>query len=221
MSENILEKLFDSSAKVRLLKLFLRNETTQFPLEDIKRRTQLEGHGLSKELTTLQEIGFVQTATQRRVLPPVIVKVKSKKKGKKPQKVSLRRSVKEKVYSVNPSFIFYQELRNLVLSSSPASKNSVATRLKRVGRIKMIALSGIFIKPDRENLRTDLLIVGDDVSEKKLANVIRNLEAEAGADLQYSLLTSDEYYYRIKMFDRFLLDVLERPHEKIVNKLKD
>ena len=75
------------------------------------------------------------------------------------------------------------------------------------------------MRPDRELSRTDLLIVGDDVSEKRFVNFMKQLEAEAGCEIQYSLLTSDEFAYRRKMLDRFLRDVIERPNEVLVNKL--
>ena len=86
--------------------------------------------------------------------------------------------------------------------------------------MKLVVLSGVFLKPDRELSRTDLLIVGDYVSEKRFQGFLKQLEAEVGCEIQYSLLSSEEFEYRHKMMDRFLRDILERPHEMLINKLK-
>ncbi|MBI2463000.1 MAG: hypothetical protein HYV65_02070 [Candidatus Spechtbacteria bacterium] len=219
MPEEILEKLFDSAVKVRLLKLFMRNENSVFTLNEIKDRIQLEGPGVHHALDNLREIGFLHVVARKKKNAKSVVKTTGK--GKKGKKIKIEITSREKFFSLNPSFVFYNELRNLVLKSSPASKKRIAERIKRLGRVKMAVLSGIFLKPERENLHTDIFIVGDDMSEKKVANFIRALEADVGTELLYSVLSSDEYFYRTKMFDRFLLDIFENPHEKIINRFKE
>jgi len=107
-----------------------------------------------------------------------------------------------------------------ILKSSPASKGRMVKRIKGLGRIKLVVLSGVFLKPDRELARTDILVVGDGVSDKRFHNFLKQLEAEVGCEIQYSLLNSEEFRYRHEMMDRFLRDILERPHEMLINKLK-
>lgn len=198
MSDQILEKLFESHAKVRILKLFLRNEKSKFTTAEIKTRTQLDHRSVIIALEKLREAGVLKAYTH------------FGKKGK---------SKDEKTYYINPSFIFVNEMRSLVLKSSPASKSRILKRIKGTGRIKLLILSGIFLKPDRELSRTDLLVVGDDMSEKKFYKFLKELEAEVGCELQYSLLNSEEFTYRRKMLDRFLRDIFDRPHEVLINKL--
>ena len=86
----------------------------------------------------------------------------------------------------------------------------------------MVILSGIFL--DAENSRVDMLIVADNVNnsekQRKVSQFFRDLEAEVGKEIDYVLLTTEEFKYRHNMFDRFILDVLEKPHEKLINKLK-
>lgn len=197
MSDQILEKLFESPAKVRVLKLFLRNEKSKFTTSEIKKRTQLDSRSVITALDKLRDAGVLKAYSH----------FGKKKKGKE-----------EKTYYINPSFIFVNEMRSLVLKSSPASKSRILKRIKGTGRVKLLVLSGIFLKPDRELSRTDLLVVGDDMSEKKFYKFLKQLEAEVGCELQYSLLNSDEFSYRRKMLDRFLRDVMERPHEVLINK---
>jgi hypothetical protein len=203
MSDQILEQLFESHPKVRLLKLFLRNQKSKFTIHDAKERAQLDARTTESTLEKLRKAGVLKSYTRKPVKRP---------KNKAASKLA-------KTYFINPSFMFFDELRGLVLKSSPASKSRILKRIKGLGRIKLVALSGIFMKPDRELSRTDILIVGDYISEKRFGNFIKQLEAEAGCEIHYSLLTSDEFSYRWKMLDRFLLDILERPNEILINKL--
>ncbi|OGZ60809.1 MAG: hypothetical protein A2919_01360 [Candidatus Spechtbacteria bacterium RIFCSPLOWO2_01_FULL_43_12] len=193
MSQRVLEKLFDSPSKLRLLKLFLRNPDEKFPLSEIRKRTMLSTPAIKRELVKLGEIKMVKNL---------------KKKGSS-----------DRNYYLNHEFSFLKELQNLILKSSPADEKKMLGKIKGLGRVKVAILSGIFMKPDRENSRTDILLVCNDVNEKKLNNFMQNLEAEAGIELQYTVLTTDEFSYRYSMFDRFLLDVLEKPHKKLLNKL--
>lgn len=201
MQGQILEQLFESPSKVRLLKLFLRNQKAKFTTAEVRARAQLDVRSAQTALEKLRSAGIIKSYTKKNAKP----------RGKK--------GIHEKTYFINPSFIFFEELRNLVLKSSPASKTRIVKRMKGLGRIKLLVLSGIFMKPDRALSRTDILVVGDDVSQKRFENFLKQLEAEVGCEIQYSLLTSDEFHYRYELLDRFLRDILERPNEILINKL--
>ena len=214
MSDQILEQLFESSAKVRLLKLYLRNQKSKFTMREPRDRAQIDSRTAENALERLRKAGVLKSYARRLSLAVSAKKKASTKTGRK--KVTIKT---EKTYFINPSFMFFDELRGLVLKSSPASKSRILKRIRGLGRIKLLILSGIFMRPDRELSRTDILIVGDDVSEKRFKNFIRQLEAEAGCEIQYSLLTSEEFIYRRKMLDRFLRDIIDRPNEVLIDKL--
>ena len=190
MAKEILEQLFDSLVKVRLLKLFLRNTNSFFELSEIIKRTKSNASACKSQIKKLENIKLIN----------------SKIKGKK------------KIYSINPDFDFYNELKTLVLKSSPASKEKILKRLRGLGRINLAILSGIFV--NAENTRVDILVVGDNIKEKKLSIFLKDLEAEVGKEIDYVVLSTKDFKYRYDMFDRFIRDVLEKPHEKLINKLK-
>jgi len=190
MSKEILEQLFDSLVKVRLLKLFLRNPDSAFELSEIAKKIKSDLSICRRQINKLESINFINS------------RIKKKKKN----------------YSVNQDFDFYNELRTLVLKSSPASKKKILRRLKDLGKINLAILSGIFI--DADNARVDLLVVGDSIKQKKLSNFLKDLEAEIGKEVDYVVLSTKDFKYRHDMFDRFIRDVLEKPHEKLINKLK-
>jgi len=189
MSKEILEQLFDSLIKVRLLKLFFRNSTSSFELSEIARRIKSDSAACRRQVNKLESISLLN------------VKIKSKKKN----------------YSINHNFDFYNELKTLVLKSSPASKNKILKRLKDLGKINLALLSGIFV--NAENTRVDLLVVGDNIKQQKLSVFLKDLEAETGKEIDYVVLSTQDFKYRFDMFDRFIRDVLEKPNEKLINKL--
>lgn len=197
MTQQILENLFDSQTKVRLLKLFLRNPDKFFHQKDISRRIQSNSRLVNRQIKGLLKIGFIKKKTQRK-------KTKNTRPGI--------------YFAINPDFDFYHELRSLVLKSSPASKEKILKRVQKLGRIKLLLLAGIFL--NSENSRVDLFIVGDYISQRKLNSFLKDLESEVGKDIEFATMTSKEFYYRYHMFDRFVHDILEKPNEKLVNKLR-
>jgi hypothetical protein len=78
----------------------------------------------------------------------------------------------------------------------------------------MLVLAGAFIK--EPNSRLDILAVGDSINQKKFEQVVRSLESEIGKELKYSAFTTDEFRYRISMYDKLVCDVFDFPHEIVV-----
>ncbi len=190
MSKEILEQLFDSPIKVKLLKLFLRNPEESFRLKGIVKRVKSDVRACRRQIKKLENIDLLSSRVKGNI----------------------------KFYFINPDFDFYKELKTLVLKSSPASREKMLSRLKGLGIIKLAVISGIFL--NLENSRIDLLIVGDRMKKKKLTNFLRDLEAEVGKEIDYVVFSTEDFNYRYDMFDRFLRDILEKPHEKLINKLK-
>lgn len=188
MSREILEQLFDSPIKVRLLKLFLRNPKQSYNLTEIGQRVRASSATCKKQAERLASIRLL----------------------------SARNKGGQKFYSANEQFDFYNELGTLVLKSSPASKKKILRDVKKLGRISMLVLSGVFV--DADNTRADLMLVGDGIRDKEMNTFIGNLEAEVGKEINYVVMTAENFKYRYEMFDRFIRDVLEKPHETLINK---
>ena len=71
-----------------------------------------------------------------------------------------------------------------------------------------------------DNTRVDIMVVGDDIDFKRFSDFIKRLEGDLGVELRYVVLGTEEFRYRFDMFDRFVHDILEYPHRKVINKLK-
>ena len=199
MSEQILEHLFDSPVKVSLLKLFLRNPDRFFSLDEIISKTQASPRIARRQVKNLESIHFLK-----------FKKVKTNRK----------KNIKGGIYfSVNQKFAFFNELRTLVLKSSSASKEKMLKKISKLGRIRLALVSGILLDSESGS-RVDLFLVGDDISERSLKRFLAEMEAEMGKEIQYASMDTKEFEYRYHMFDRFVHDILEKPHEKLINKIR-
>jgi len=199
--DQILEKLFESIPKVRLLRLFIHNPEQAYSLADIVGRTQVRPPIAKKELGKLMAAGIVKQKTSR---------IATGGKGAAHHK-------KVQIFQLNEIFPLLTELRDLVIKSSVASRKNILRQIKGIGRVKLAVLSGVFI--NSETARTDLLIVGDDIKRGRLESFLARTESELGKSVQHTLMDTEEFKYRLDMYDRFLRDILEYPHEKLINRL--
>ena len=122
-----------------------------------------------------------------------------------------------RLYRFNTDLAFANELRHLVLKLSPPAFAHIEKALKKIGRLKLAVLTGVFLS--LENSRVDVLVVGDDIDFKKFNNFVKQLETQFGAELRYVALGVEEFLYRYDMMDRFVFDILEAPHKKLINRL--
>ncbi len=197
-----LEKLFGSSARVKTLKFFLFNTKEIFEKSTIASRTKISSSNLQKELNLLEKIGLIKKRSF------FIVK---EKRGGKIQKI------KTKGYETVLEHKLFTSLQNLLVKNSPMSSNALIQKLSRHGKLKLVIGAGVFIQdPDS---RIDLLIVGDDVKESTLKNTIATLESEIGKQLRYTVLTVQDFKYRLGVYDRLVRDILDYPHQIFLDRI--
>lgn len=120
-------------------------------------------------------------------------------------------------FSISYKFPYLNEVKGLVLKFPPVSDEFLQQEAKKMGQVKLLIIAGMLVHAQKA--RTEIVVVGDRITEKKAERFLRSVEAQAGKELRYVLLTNDEFLYRKKMFDRFVLDVLELSHKKVINKL--
>ncbi|MEK7598414.1 MAG: hypothetical protein AAB487_01625 [Patescibacteria group bacterium] len=188
MSE-ILENLFGSKSKSRLLRFFLQNPEHEYALQEIAKRNMLKTSAVRGELENLRKIRFI---------------LKRRKKGKNS-------------YLLNQKFAFYPELKNLISKDNIYPQSKSLSRVKDIGNIKLAAISGAFINYHKS--KADMILVGDGISRAKLKNLMNGLEAEIGKEIDFVLMSGEEFKYRLNMLDKFILEFLEGPHEEIINKI--
>ena len=202
----ILEKLFSSSARVKIIRLFLLNPETLFGFREISRRTKVSSRSLRREILVLKKINFI---AQKEEKIDELIKLKNGKIKNRKKKIQGLR--------LNSLFPFLQPLKNLVVTAAPLDKEKLIKKLNSIGRMKLIILSGVFTQS--EDSKVDLLLAGDSIRRSALERLLKRIEAETGKEITYAAFSTNEFLYRFGMYDRFVRDVLDYHHEKILNKL--
>jgi len=202
MSVGVLEKLFSSGTLVKVMRLFLFNESTPHDIDDVVNRTKSRRQDVKYEISLLEDIGFLK----KRIF---YKDVQTKNKKRKPKKKKVRGWI------LNPSFAYLPQLRALLVNKQLLDKKVMKAKLQKVGNVKLILAAGVFVQD--ADARLDLLVVADKVRPAGLHAVVKGLEALIGAELRYALFGGDDFRYRMSVRDRLLRDVFDRPYTQVVN----
>jgi hypothetical protein len=192
---DILAKLFGGQARVRIMRLFLLN-SNNFDIAEIISRSRVTKANVRKELNALISLGFIKQKS---------VTKEGARGGKK----------KVTAWSLNPFFPYLQPIREILIDPDLLIQEDLTQRFKQIGKIKLLIVSGVFI--GEEKSRADLLIVGDKLKRNLLTQVVKGLEAEIGKELNYVVFDSEEFKYRLSMYDKLVCDIIDEPHEKLLD----
>lgn len=187
-----LSKLFGSEAKVKIMRLFLFNPETVFDTGEISERAKVEPPKVRREISNLEKMGLVKR------------RVSNKKKN-------------GHGFVLETQFPYLLQLQNFLINIEPLQPKEIIRKVSKVGNIKLIIIAGVFLQEPES--RADLVIVGDAVKKSNLENLMKTLEAEIGKELRYVYFTTEDFKYRISMFDKLIRDILDYPHKKILNKI--
>jgi len=119
-----------------------------------------------------------------------------------------------KDWSFDSSFRYAKTFEALFVGSDTLDDETIINNFKKVGRVKLLVIAGIFIK--NKDTRLDLLIVGDKLKRGKIEEEIRKLEAEIGVELRYAIFDTKEFVYRLNMYDKLIRDVFDFPHRVVL-----
>jgi len=191
-----LSKLFGGQARVRIMRLFLLNNESNFEIEDIVSRSRVMKANARKEVNVLSAINFIKQK--------IVTKEGYHKKKKKVT-----------VWSLNSSFQHLKSIRDILIEPSLLLQENLPERFKQIGKIKLMVVSGVFIGDSKS--RADLLIVGDKLKKNVLQQIVKSLEAEIGKELDYAVFDTKEFKYRLEMYDKLICDMIDLPHEKLID----
>ena len=184
-----LSRLFGNPARLKLLRLFLFNDDTVFTPQDVAFRSRTSKDITRKELHLLLSTG--------------VIKKRTSKQGSG--------------YTANKRFGHYEALSIFLRTTTDVSDAAILATLRKAGTLRVVALSGLFtgaIEP-----KVDLLVVGDKLEERPLASAIHSLEAELGRELRFASFTTEEFKYRVGVYDRLIRDVFDYPHRTILDRI--
>ena len=197
--------LFGTPARVKLMRLFLFNTGRNYDLKDLCDRSKTSISIAKKELGLLEKVRLVNSK--------LFIKITFREKDGK--KFEIKKKVKG--WILNDDFVYINALRTFLLTTRNLEHNRILQKLSTSGKLKLVILAGVFIN-DPES-RVDIFVVGDKLSKGALANAIKNLESEIGKELNYAFFETDDFKYRIGVYDKLVRDILDYPHKVLLDKL--
>ncbi len=187
---NILEKLMGGNPRMKLMRLFLFNPQTSFLHQDMAERAKISSDKLKKELAFLHGVRMIKKA----------------KKGSG-----------KNAWSLNDKFPFLAEFQRLLLETSLLNRTELVKKISKAGRIKTLILTGLFTEIWEAQI--DMLIIADGVKSSALDAAIKGIEAEVGREIRYCALDTTDFKYRLGVGDRLIRDVLDYPHEVVLDRI--
>ena len=201
----MLEHLFGSKTRVKLLSLFLRNPNEPMYVRELTRRIETQINAVRRELANLSKLGLISESEAK-------LEDRESSGGKK------RPGVKRRYYIINKDFPLLADMTSLVVKAQLLLENRLDREIAKLGQVRYLALLGLFI--GKSKAPVDLFIVGE-VGREALQKLIADMERDLGAEINFSLMTSDEYKYRKDMTDKFLYAILEAPKNVLIDRLAE
>lgn len=183
----MLEDIVISRVRVKLLELFLSHPEKIFHVREMVRQTNEEINAVRRELAHMEKAGMV---------------------SKEPRANRL-------YYSFRHDYPLYFELLELIAKTKGLGLDILKNKAK-LGKIKFAMLSGRFIRSKMvpsENV--DLLVVGNIVLPE-LAQIVKNEEVRRDKEINYTVMTQDEFEFRKSRRDPFILEILQGSRVMII-----
>lgn len=191
----MIDALFGSKTRVKLLHLFLNNPGTSFYVREITRLVDEQINSVRRELSNMMSVGIITSDTSDNKL----------------------------YYQVNQRYEHYVALRAIFSDQSAHKTNSTTIQVpngdwqplvKDLPNLRIAIAAGMLIKGSIS--KVDLLLVGD-TSPVRIKKVISAIEKAEGRELSYSTLPYDEFYYRLSVRDKFITEILNSNHLVVVD----
>jgi len=171
--------LITSKSRVKVLNVFLANPTEMYHVRELVRRTGDEINAVRRELSFLEKKGVLEREPRANRV----------------------------YYFLAKSYPFYYDLLRLGAKTIGLGGEVVKNRVK-LGKIKYAMFSGRFLRKMKEQPdEVDFLIVGN-VVLPELALLIREEEKRLNTEINYTVMTEEEFDFRKKKRDPFIISIL-------------
>ena len=196
----MIDALFGSKTRVKLLHLFLNNPGQPFYVREITRKIDEQINSVRRELSNMLDIGIITSDSADNKL----------------------------YYQVNQRYEYYIPLRSIFNNSLMNQKNQALTQddtfddkygstLREIAGLRLVIFAGVLVRGSTSPV--DAIFVGN-ITASKIKSLVSEIEKNEGREINYSLLSYDEFYYRLSVRDKFITEILNSKHNVIVDKDK-
>jgi hypothetical protein len=176
----MLADLITSQSRIKLLNIFLAEPSGMFHVRELVRKTGDEINAVRRELLFLEKKGILNREPRANRV----------------------------YYSLSKNYPFYFDLIRIGSKVTGLGDAILKNRVK-IGRIKYAMFSGRFVRRlEKGSTDVDFVIVGTIVLPE-LAVLIREEEKRLGREINYTVMTEEEFAFRKKKRDPFILSVLQ------------
>ena len=195
----MLEKLFGSNSRVKILKLFLLNPAEKFYIRQLSRNLKLQLNSVRRELENLEKFGILTSDMKNEE------EINGEREAVRASS-SPAGGQEKKYFRANPNFVLFDEIKALIVKAQILYEKDFVKKLNSIGKVKLLVLTGIFV--NNPSTLIDILIVGK-INKPKLIKLIRELEDELGKEINFTVFDNQEFKYRRDITDIFLYGILD------------
>lgn len=191
----MIEQLFGSKTRVKLLQLFYSNPNRSFYVREITRKIDEQINSVRRELSNLLNIGIITSDNTNNKL----------------------------YYEVNQKYEYYEPFsiifggatkKKTTRKTTAATTPSEEDELKALGHVDLAVYTGQFTRD--ESTGVDLVLVGD-VNMNAVTKYIAELEAKEGKDIRYTVMKLADFKYRQQIKDRFVSQLTKAKKQVLVD----
>lgn len=184
----MLEDLTVSKVRVKLLRLFFSNPAELYHVRGLVRKIEEEINAVRRELSHLETAGLLKKEHRGNRL----------------------------YYWLDHRYPLFRELLIIVAKETGLGEQIIKNK-GRIGRISFCVFSGRFVKraERKETEEVEVLIVGD-IIMAELAALIKAEEERRGQEINYTVMSDEEFDFRKKRRDPFLLGILYKSKVMII-----
>ncbi len=193
----MIDALFGSKTRVKLLHLFLNNPGQSFYVREITRKIDEQINSVRRELSNMLEIGVITSDSADNKL----------------------------YYQVNQRYDYYIPLRAIFgdkltnevvtpITAASVAADDYSAAIRSISGLRVALFSGVLVRGS--NSSVDILLVGNPLAAKVKA-AIKVIEKGEGREINYSVLSYDEFYYRLSIRDRFITEILNGKYTIVID----
>lgn len=191
----MIDALFGSKTRVKLLHLFLNNPGKSFYVREITRLIDEQINSVRRELSNMLNVGIITSETDDNKL----------------------------YYEVNQRYEYYVPLRAIFADEQVQAKPAVAQSATRqawtslfeqLPGARLVVMAGVLVRGSASSI--DVLVVGD-VPAAKAKTAIKAAEKAEGRELNYTTMPYEEFYYRLSVRDKFVTEIINGKHRIVLD----
>jgi predicted transcriptional regulator len=189
----MVEQLFGSKTRVKLLQLFYSNPNRSFYVREITRKIDEQINSVRRELSNLLSIGLIKSDTNNNRL----------------------------YYEVDQEYEYYAPLSQIFgdnkksMSKTKLPADGEGLDIKSIGNVEIAVYTGQLTRDNSAGV--DVFFVGD-INQAKLNRFMAQLEAAEGKELRYTAMSLEDFEYRRQIKDRFVANLYAAKKQVLVDK---